>query len=340
MNQRIGFQDLKAPLLALGISLGLATILLPLLGASPGKALFSFYFGPFTQVYFWGNLLNQAALLTLTGLGVALAFRAGSFNLGGEGQTYLGGLGAAALGLSLSPDLGFWGIPLILLAGAFSGFLPALGSGILKKHWGVDDLITTFLISAALLPLVDGLIGNPWMKDAHSYLIRSRVLDPAFSLPVLAPPSNLHWGTLLIFPLILIIFLGLFYTPWGYRFRMTGQNRLFAKYSGIETRGFDLWPLGFSGALHGLAGALAVLGVHHAMIQSFSFGLGWNGISVALMARNHPLLILPAALILSWLDQGSRAAVIQAQFPFELGALLQAVILLFITSNFFKGRKG
>lgn len=340
MTSSLKWKDLKAPVFALGISLVVATILLPLLGTQPIKALSAFYIGPFSQVYYWGNLLSQAALLALTGLGISLAFSAGSFNLGGEGQVYLGGLAAAAAGLLLPSSLGIWGILVLLLAGTSAGALPALGSGWLKHRWGVDDLITTFLVSAAIMPLADGLIGHEFLKDAQSYLIQTRTLDPAFWFPQVALPSRLHLGTLLILPVVGLAWFLLFFTPWGYRFRMTGQNRLFARYTGIEIKGFQIWPLAVSGGFHGLAGALAVMGLHHAFIQSFSFGLGWNGISVALMARNHPLLVLPAALVLAWMEQGSRAAVIQAQFPFELGTLLQAVILLLITSKtFFSGSK-
>lgn len=330
---------LKAPLLALGLSLALATLLLPLLSPTPLKALGAFYLGPFSQVYFWGSLVNQAALLSLTGLGIALAFGAGSFNLGGEGQTYLGGFGAVAAGLALTGWPTFPALVLILLAGAGAGALPALASGVLKRVWKVDDLITTFLISAALIPLIDSLLGLPFFKAPGSYLIMSKTLDAGFSFPLLAPPSRLHGGVFLVLPILALVWVGLYKTPWGYRLRMTGQNRLFARYTGMETRGFDLWPLTTAGALHGLAGALAVTGIHHAFIQSFSFGLGWSGITVALMARNHPLLILPAALVLSWLDQGSRTAVILAQFPFEIGTLIQGTILLFITADFLRRRK-
>ena len=115
--------------------------------------------------------------------------------------------------------------------------------------------------------------------------------------------------------------------------RITGLNREFARYGGIAIAGYTVLPMAASGGLHGLAGAFFVLGTHHAAIEGFTAGLGWNGIAVALIGRNHPLLIVPAALVFAFLESGARVASLQTEFTFELGAIIQAVIFFMITAQ-------
>ncbi len=329
-NPLIGFRGI---LLALSVALGTTMVLLLLLGSSPLGALGSFFGGPFSSGLAWGNTLNQASVLILTGLAASIAFGSGSFNLGGEGQVYLGGFAALAAALVLPPVLGWVGLILAVLAGIAAGGLWGGLSGALKARWEADELITTFLLSAAVIPVVNSLITSPTFGAATSYLITSRQVDAAFQLPPLLPPSNLHVGALAVLPLAVVLAVLVNSTPWGYRLRLLGRSRAFAHYAGIPLGRYSLLPLGLSGALHGLAGALGVLGTQHALVQGFSYGWGWNGIAVALIARTNPLAVIPAALLFTFLDQASRMVVLQGQFPFQLSALFQAAILFFITAE-------
>jgi len=321
-------------LAALGVAVLLAVALLVVLGPNPLGALRAFFWGPVSSGLAWGNLINEALLLTLTGLGAALAFGAGSFNLGGEGQTYTGGLASLAAALVLPVAWGPGGILVALGAGAAAGMVLGGLSGWLKVRFDADEMITTFLLSASAVPLVDAVMTGPGLGAAQSMLIQSRPAPEAFWLPGLLAPSNLHVGVLVALPLVVVFGILVNHTPWGYRLRLMGRNRDFARYAGISTGLYALVPLGLSGALNGLAGALGVLGTQHALVQGFSAGWGWNGIAVALIARTNPWSVLPAALLLAFLDQASRTVVLQGQFPFQLSALFQAAILFFITARF------
>ena len=321
-------------LAALGLALLLAVALLVVLGPNPLGALRAFFWGPVSSGLAWGNLLNEALLLTLTGLGAALAFGAGTFNLGGEGQTYTGGLAALAVALVLPIAWGPGGTLVALGAGVAAGMLLGALSGWLKVRFDADEMITTFLLSASAVPLVDAVMTGPGLGAAESMLIQSRPAPEAFWLPGLLAPSNLHLGVLIALPLVVVFGVLVNHTAWGYRLRLMGRNREFARYAGISTGLYALVPLGLSGGLHGLAGALGVLGTQHALVQGFSAGWGWNGIAVALIARTNPWSVLPAAVLLAFLDQASRTVVLQGQFPFQLSALFQAAILFFITARF------
>ncbi len=318
---------------ALGLALLVAIALLVALSAHPLLALRAFFVGPLSSGLAWGNLLNQALLLTLTGLAASLAFGAGSFNLGGEGQTYSGGLAAVAVALVLPVAWGAGGILVALAAGVAAGALLGGLSGWFKVRFDADEMITSFLLSAAAVPLVDAVMTGPGLGAPQSMLIQSRPVAEAFWLPGLLAPSNLHVGVFLALPLLVVFGVLVNHTPWGYRLRLMGRNRDFARYAGISTGFYALMPLGLSGGLHGLAGALGVLGTQHALVQGFSAGWGWNGIAVALIARTNPWAALPAAFLLAFLDQASRTVVLQGQFPFQLSALFQAAILFFITAR-------
>jgi len=320
-------------LVALAMALLVALGLLVFLSSNPVGALRGFFWGPISSGLAWGNLLNQALLLALTGLAASLAFGAGSFNLGGEGQTYTGGLAALAAALILPVAWGFGGTLVAVLAGVAAGAFLGGVSGWLKARFDADEMITTFLLSASAVPLVDAVMTGPGIGAAESMLIQSRPAPEAFWFPSLLAPSNLHVGVLVAVPLVLLFGVLVNHTPWGYRLRLMGRNRDFARYAGISTGAYALVPLGLSGALHGLAGALGVLGTQHALVQGFSSGWGWNGIAVALIARTNPWGVIPAAFLLAFLDQAGRTVVLQGQFPFQLSALFQAAILFFITAR-------
>lgn len=297
----------------------------------PLETLETFVLGPFSNRFVFGNLLARAALLSLTGLGVVIAFRAGVFNLGGEGQVYLAALVTTALitDAGSSAVMGIWG------AAAVSAAL-AGASGWLKHRTGADELITSFLISAAIMPVVDYLITGP-MRDRASSLLATVSVPDELLPATLLPPSNLTtvglWGPVAIAVGATLLFL----TRFGYELRVVGANRRLARTAAIPLGRYTWMPMLLSGMLHGLAGAGLVLGIHGRSILGFSSGLGWNGLAVALIARNHPLLVIPSALFFAFLEAGSRAAVLQNRSTWELGSIVQAVVFLFVTARIVRG---
>jgi simple sugar transport system permease protein len=274
-------------------------------------------------------------LLLTASLGAVLAFRGGCFNLGGEGQIYLGGLTAAAVLLFWGDGLSGagWSFGLLCLAGLLAmgagGAMGAL-SGFLKKRYGANELITSFLLSAALSPVADYLISGP-LRDHSGNLLATRRFAAGRLLPKLLPPSILSLS--FIFALVLVVLGHLFInrTVWGYRFRIAGAAPAFARYGGINPERGWFPAMAASGALGGLAGFFAVAGTYGVCHLSFSGGLGWNAIAVALIARNRPLALIPAALIYGWLKAGSDSALLAAGLNFETSAFIQAVVLILAT---------
>ncbi|OQY35221.1 MAG: hypothetical protein B6241_01615 [Spirochaetaceae bacterium 4572_59] len=322
--------------LILLLCIAAATGLILLLSNDPAEALYYFFPGIFSNRLYLGNFLNYSVLLSLTGLGIIIAFNAGSFNLGGEGQVYAGAICAIAAALKF-PDLPSGaGIIMMTLCGTAAGALLAALSGIMKSRWQVNELISTFLLSAGITKVIDYLILGP-LSNPDSYLITTGEIPLQYRLPPIIPPSHFNLSFLLVFILIPASYFYLHHSRGGYELRMIGYNREFARFGGLNLGMYDTAPLTVSGALHGLTGAIAVSGTYFAGILGFTFGLGWNGIAVAMIASRNPAYLLPAVLFFSWMTQGARVAVLQSDLSLELGNIIQGVLFLLISSQALRG---
>ena len=312
------------------ISILTLVILVFLLSDTPARTLYFFFIGPFSSVYSFGNMLNAAIPLVLGALGVTVAMKAGSLNLGGEGQVYLGAFCATAVALSLG-RFGVTGGILAAVAGIVSSGALAAVSGFCKAKWNTNELITTFLLSSAVIPVVNFLVNGPFL-DPETSLQSTKKIALALRLPLILRPSNLSAAVFIALAAVVIVHYFLIKTKLGYELRMAGNNEIFARYGGINTKLNTVLAMTISGGLYGLAGALAVLGTYHATIKEFSAGLGWNGLAVALIACFYPPAIIPAAVFFAWISAGARIAMQNTGLNFETASIVQAVIFLFATS--------
>jgi simple sugar transport system permease protein len=324
-------------LIAMIIAIGLILIVLALTADQPMKALTAFLFGPLRNTYHTGNMLAAAAILMLCGTGMAISFQSGLFNLGGEGQIYVGGSVGALAGLIIPVSFGGLGIPIILITGIVCGALIAGLSGLLRAVYKIHELISSFLLSSALVLAMDFLIAGP-LRDTSGFLQSTRRIPEAFHLPSILPPSNLSSALFIGLSGAVIAFLWLYKTPTGYEIRVQGSNPAFALYGRIPRTRTTILPMAVNGGFYGLAGALMVLSTQHAAIVGFSSGYGWNGIAISLIAFNNPLMTIPAALLLAWIESGIRAAMSGASMSFQLSTLIRGIILLLITLQFIRRR--
>jgi simple sugar transport system permease protein len=312
------------------ISLLVLVVLACILSKNPGKTLFFFFFGPFRNVYSFGNMLNSAIPLILGGLGLSIAMQTGNLNLGGEGQIYSGAFIASIVALELG-FLGFFGGLIAIIAGAFfTGAIAAI-SGFCKARWNTNELITSFLLSNALILIVNYFVNGPFL-DPQTNLQSTKKIAENLRLPMILPPSNLSTAAIIAVAMVIIVHVFLKRSKKGYEFRMAGTNEIFARYGGINTRLNTVLAMFFSGALYGLAGGLAVFGTYYATIKEFSAGLGWNGLAAALIAGFYPPALIPASIFFAWITSGARIAMQNSDITFEIASIVQAVILFLITS--------
>jgi simple sugar transport system permease protein len=199
-------------------------------------------------------------------------------------------------------------------------------------RWNVSDLLSTYLISTGLVYIINYLILGPF-RDADKIRIQSISIPDTYMLPRIAAPSYLHTG--LFFALVTAVFIHflVFHTHMGYHLRVTGSNRQFARYGGINIRRYFVLPLVISGGLIGLGGAVQIIGRFQACFTDLTAGLGWSGIGIALIARRNPLAVLPAALFYAYLQAGARVAMMNSDVTYEIAAIITSVIFYLITAE-------
>ena len=318
--------------ITIGVSFIIAIILIFILSKEPGRTIYYFFIGPFTNRYYFGNMVNTAIPLIFTGLGISLAFKSSVFNLGGEGQVYSGALIATIVCLALPNTNGYFGAFLALVSAMLVGALLAGLSGLFKMKWDTNELISSFLISNAVILIVNYFITGP-LDDPNSYLLTTSTIPSQYHFLKILPPSNLNIGIILAILTAFFTYFLMCHSHWGYEMKMCGLNREFSRYGGINVSNYFVLPMFLSGALHGFAGGVSILGTYHTCIKEFSFGMGWNGIAVALIARNNPIGVLPAAIFFAYLNAGAKTAMLHSDVTFEIAAIIQSVVFYLVTAR-------
>ena len=324
------------------VALLVLVLLAFILSETPGRTLYFFFVGPFRNVFSFGNMLNSMVPLILGGLGVSIAMQTGNLNLGGEGQIYSGAFVATVTAIALAP-LGYFGGLVAILAGTFFAGTVAAVSGFCKVRWDANELITSFLLSHALILIVNYLVNGPFL-DPETNLQATRRIPDGFRMSLILRPSNLSTALLVALSAVIAAHVFLKNTKLGYEFRMAGANETFARYGGINTKRNTVLAMFLSGAMYGLAGGMMIFGTFHRTIREFSAGLGWDGLATALVAGFYPPALIPSGFFFAWISSGARIAMQNSDVTFEIAAVVQAVILFLATSlvlrNLFLKRKG
>ena len=300
------------------------------------RAFAALFIGSVGSLQAISETLTAATPVTFAALGIALGFRAGLFNIGAEGQILLGGIAAVAVGFSL-PNLPLAiHLPLALLAGALAGAAWGAIAGWLKAATGAHEVITTIMLNLIAMRLTDYLLRNPPIqKPGRSDPISQSVL-PSAELPHLldwaGPNYRLHAGFLLLLVTVAAVQWLLFSSTRGFEFRAAGLNPDAARYAGMRAGLIVVVVMALAGALAGLAGANQVLGVLGRASPSFSGGIGFNAIAVALLGRSHPVGVLFAGLLFGALEAGGRQMQVAAGVSNDLIATIQALIIIFIAA--------
>jgi len=286
--------------------------------------------------------LNRAVPIVGMGLAAGLAFRAGFFNIGGEGQLVLGGLAAAVVALHLSLP-GFLVIPLAILAAAFVGGAYAWLAAFLDFRFGMPLLISTLLMIYPARLLASYLVSHP-LRDVASGMTQTMRISSDTVLPKLAG-TRISSGLIVVLLLVATAHWLIGRTRFGYRMRMTGLNARFSRYGGVDVEQLGYRVMFLSGATAGLIGAVQVLGVHYRYIDgSLTQPLyAWIGIMVALLAGSRPLGVLLAGLFFAAVQTGGFGMERATDVPREISQVLQALIILMVAARsrlHFESRSG
>lgn len=334
--------SLWPPLAALALALAASALIVAAIGESPLAVLPLLFRQGLGSLDGFARVLFDATPLILTGLSVAWAFRGGFFNIGAEGQLYIGAFCAAALALAL-PGLPRWlALPAAVLAAALGGALWGAIPGWLRARFGVHEVINTIMLNFIAIGLT-GYLVERFLKEPDQMIPHTPRIAASYHLrPFAESAAGRALGLSAANPLgpSLLIALGAALAVWallrwsvaGYRLRAVGQGVEAARLAGIPVGRVTWQAMAMSGALAGLVGVHEVLLYRHRFLDNFSSGLGFLGIAVALMGRNHPLGILLAALLFGFFSTGALEIDIFTEVPRELVVVLQALIILAVVS--------
>lgn len=265
-------------------------------------------------------------------LAVALGFRAGLFNIGVEGQLFIGAIFAAFVGYSITGLPAIIHIPLAILAGALGGAIWGFIPGWLKVKTGGHEVINTIMLNFIAFRISDWLLSGP-MRRPDSFNPVSPTIQESAMLPrFFESPIRFHLGFFLALVAAWLVYWLLFRTKWGFDLRSVGANPKAARYAGMSIMGTTVLAMSLSGALAGLAGTNEVLGLNHNLAMAFSAGYGFDSIALALLGKSHPLGVVLASLLFGTLRNGATRMQVVAQVPIDIITVLQALILVFIAA--------
>jgi ABC-type uncharacterized transport system permease subunit len=317
--------------IALAVALAITFIIVLVVSEEPGTAFAALLTGPLGSPRTIGVWLDDVAKLTLAGLALSLVFQARLFALGAQGQAYFGGLVAGVIALS-SLGQSWISIPIGLFAAAATGALYGWIPGFIKARFGANEIVSTLMLNYIAI-------------DVFAWLIRTRIAPPGSGLtqsdpfpdaavyPSLIPRTRIDLGILIAIVAVVATWFYLYRTKRGYELRMVGFNSRFAQYVGINVPNTIILTMVISGAIGGILGAVFVQGTAFGQLSvSFEGMITFEGILVAIVARNHPLLVPIAALFYGYLRQGAVLMGLRSDVPTEMIGIIQGTVILLVAS--------
>jgi simple sugar transport system permease protein len=327
---RLQLTSVAIPLISILLALAVAAVLLLASGSDPFTAYGSMIDSAFGSPFALSTTVVKALPRLLPALGIAIALRAGLWNIGAEGQLYIGALAAAGVAL-YGPELGFPAGPVLalaaaMLAGALWGAIP----GTLRAFRGINEVITSLMLVYVAILLVNYIVEGPWLAPDSTFPA-TPVVPTGSRLPVLVPGTLLNAGVVVALLAVLATWFLVTRTSWGLRLRAVGANERGSRVLGVRVTGVVISAMAVSGALAGLAGGVEVLGIRGRLLEGMSAGYGFEAIAIALLGRLSPVGVVAAALLFGALDAGGAGLQTTAQgTPAAIVPIVGALAVVFL----------
>ncbi len=323
----VRFQAFIVPVVAVALAFGVGALLIRAQGVNPGFAYRSLFDGALFTSDGLNSTLQKTTPLILTGLAVVIPLRVGLFNIGAQGQLLFGALAAAWLGVSLRTAPAPLLLLVCLVAGALLGAVWAWIAGALKATRNVHEVISTIMLNSIAFGVIEYIVQNPLKEPGQDLVRTARIADGAMLDDIGIVPVG--------FPIAVILAVAVGWllsrTTTGFSFNTVGRNAQAARYAGIRIKRVTVAAMALAGALAGFGGAIETLGVTHRYESSFNTSLGFDGITIALLARSNPIATIPAAFLVGALRAGAANLQFQTGIKPEIVDLLMAVTLLLVS---------
>lgn len=321
----------SVPVASVILAVLIGAVILLVSGADPIVAYKALFEGSFGNIRAFGRTLEKATPLLFSGLAVSFAFKAGMFNIGAQGQLLLGALTSAAVGFGVHGLPPVLHVLLALFAGLAAGALFAVIPGVLKTSTGAHEVITTIMLNYVAINVTDYFANGPWKDTTPGNLVARTpaILDSA----VIPRISEIPLGFFIAVIFAVAVWWLLYKTTFGFEIRTVGLNPHAAKYAGIKVAKTLILTMVLSGLLAGLGGAVETQGVVGRYQPGFNVGLGFDGITIALLGKTNPIGNIPAALLVGAMKAGSSQMQFQAGVAKEITDVIQALILFFVAAD-------
>lgn len=311
--------------LAILAAMIIGAIVIALIGQSPIDSYVQLFKGAFNGSFAFGTTLEKFVPLLLAALAFAVSAKINVFNVGVDGQLYLGAMAAAWVGFTFTDLPSAVHIPLAFLAGMIAGALFAFVPAWLKVKFGVNEVLSTILLNYVAQYLTSYLVNNPF--SAGKGLAQSHDVAESARLTFFMPPSRANTGLFIAIAVLIIVILIFKYTTFGYQLRNVGSNPDFTEYIGVNPTRRILMGMMLSGAIAGIAGTIEVLGIHGMFLDNFSAGIGFDGMLASVIAGNNFIGIIFISFFIASLKSGALA---MERFTGVPKSLIDAIIALFI----------
>jgi ABC-type uncharacterized transport system permease subunit len=339
---RSTFNALLIPALALFTAFVAGAIIMLIAGDNPLEAYRGLFEGAFGSPRGWSSTIRKTIPLVLTGLSVAIAFKAGLFNIGASGQFIMGTIFSVWVGINFEGLPAFIHLPLALLAGVVGGMLWGGIPGVLKVTTGAHEVIVTIMLNYIAIAFAGWTVyaggsqgqqpGPLWDPTAGPISETPPVLESARLPELIPPPLRIHAGVLIMLFMVVIMWWLIQKTTIGFELRTVGQNFRAAKYGGMRVNWNIVLAMLLAGGLAGLAGAIETLGVNHKFAPEFGGGVGFDGITVALLGQTNPFGVMVAGFLFGALDAGAARMQFVSGVAADIIQVIQALVLAFVAA--------
>jgi simple sugar transport system permease protein len=323
--------------MAVLISVALSFLIILLVSREPLTALRNLFLGPVTSSRRFGNVIELAITLTFSGLAVAVMFSANQFNMGAEGSFYAAGAVAAmvALGVPLPPVLH----PLTaILLGGLCGAVICVIPALLKVKWGASELVSSLMLNYVFFYFTRYFC-NTVFKDPDSGYVSTYLLPVTAKLGRIIPGTRIHLGIFIVIAVTVLTMIFIRRTTWGYALIQTGRNPLFAACSGINTPLVLIYSQLAGGVIAGIGGSVEVLGMYDRFQWQNMPGYGFDGVIVAILAKNKPQFVPVAAFFLSYIRIGADRMSTASDVTSEMISIIQGIIIMLVAAQAFMSRQ-
>ena len=338
---RENFEEILKSVLSILLSLLVGAIIILSVGENPVVAFRELFKGAFGNRIYFANTISRALPLIFCGLSVALSQRCGIFNIGAEGQLYLGAMATAVVGLYIPHLPHIPAVAVLIVVGFLGGMLGGLIIGGLKSRFKISEVIAAIMLNYVFKLFTSWLAAGPFSSGETS--VQTVKLDQSLSLTTLVKNSKLTTSVFLALITAYVMYVFLWKTTAGFKLRATGLNAPAAAASGINSSRFMLLTMALCGGLAGLAGSTEVLGNYHRFIEGFSPSYGFTGIAVAILGKNHPFGVILTSFLFATLNSGALRMARVTNVSSEVISAVQSLIIIAVAApemiSFRRGKK-